>query len=73
MFKEMEMHDENGNIWNVRFPGYMIQEFTKIENSNDRFVNWGNFNPGDKYIDDNDRKHNVAVSRRSHMVLVFNS
>lgn len=36
MFKEMEMHDENGNIWNVRLPGYMIQEFTKIENSNDR-------------------------------------
>lgn len=73
MFKEMEMHDENGNIWNVRFPGCMIQEFTKIENSDDRFVNWGNYNPGDKYTDDRGRKHAVAVSRYSYMVLVFNS
>jgi len=51
----------------------MVQEFTEIENSDDRFVNWGNFNFGDKYIDNHDIKHSVAVNRLSGMVLVFSS
>jgi len=71
MFEEMKMHDANGLIWYVRFPAYMVQEFTEIENSDDRFVNWGNFNFGDKYIDNHDIKHSVAVNRLSGMVLVF--
>lgn len=68
MFK-LIMTDVNGSKWLVSAPDELREELVKFERDPNRHINWGNFQSGSNYFDDNCKSYNVTVTGRHEIEL----